>query len=372
MNVPLVDLKAQYEAIRDEIDGAIRDVVSSSRFVGGPELRAFEQEYAAFCGSRHCVGVSSGTSALLLALQACGVGPGDEVITPTHTFVATAEAVAQVGAHPVLVDVDPGTGTMDPDMARKAVTGHTKALLPVHLYGHPADMDPLLDLCANYGLTLIEDAAQAHGSLYKGRRAGSIGRVGCFSFYPGKNLGAYGDAGAVVTDDDEIAAKVAMLADHGRTPGSKYEHSQIGFNHRLDSLQAAILRVKLRHLDAWNERRRAIAARYNAALSGSGVATPEPAAWAVPIYHIYAVRIPAARRAAVQASLATAGIATGVHYPIPVHLQPAFAHLGHARGAFPVAEALADSVLSLPMYAEMSDTMVDHVAQRLIGAVKSG
>ena len=368
MNVPLVDLKAQYATIHDEIDQAIRRVVESTRFVGGPEVGGFESEFAAFCGSRHCVGLSSGTSALLLALEACGIGPGDEVITTTHTFVATAEAVARLGARPVLVDVDPGTSTMDPDLARKAVTGRTKAVLPVHLYGHPADMDPLLDLCDAYGLTLVEDAAQAQGSLYKGRRTGSIGRVGCFSFYPGKNLGAYGDAGAIVTDDTAIASKIAVLADHGRTPGSKYEHSEVGFNHRLDALQAAVLRVKLRHLDAWNERRRTIAARYTGALAGSGIGTPTPAPWAVPIFHIYAVQVPPHRRTAIQASLAAAGVSTGVHYPIPVHLQPAFASLGYARGAFPVAEALSDSVLSLPMFAEMTDATVDYVVDSLIKA----
>ncbi|MHB0877867.1 MAG: DegT/DnrJ/EryC1/StrS family aminotransferase [Anaerolineae bacterium] len=372
MNVTLVDLKAQYHSIQAEIDQAVWSVLESTRFVGGPEVGGFESEFAEFCGAAHCVGLSSGTAALLLALEACGVGPGDEVITTTHTFVATAEAVAKLGARPVLVDVDEATGTIDTDMARKAVTGRTKAVLPVHLYGHPADMDPLLDLCNEYGFTLVEDAAQAQGTLYKGRRTGSMGRVGCFSFYPGKNLGAYGDAGAIVTEDAELASRVAILADHGRTPGTKYEHSAIGFNHRLDAIQAAILRVKLLRLDGWNERRRAVAARYTAALAGTTIGTPAPANWAVPIFHIYAVRVPPGRRSAIQASLAKAGIATGVHYPIPVHLQPAFAYLGYGRGAFPVAETLADSVLSLPMYAELTDEMVDYVVDHLIAAVDGG
>jgi dTDP-4-amino-4,6-dideoxygalactose transaminase len=258
---------------------------------------------------------------------------------------------------------------MDPEQARRAVTGRTKAIMPVHLYGHPADLDPLIDVCDRYGLSLIEDAAQAQGALYKGRRCGGIGRIGCFSFYPGKNLGAYGDAGAVVTSDAALAERIAMLADHGRAPGSKYEHATVGYNHRLDAIQAAILRVKLRRLDGWNGQRRALARLYGERLAGASLVLPSPAPWAEPIYHIYAVRVPPPARAGIQAALAAAGVATGIHYPVPVHLQPAFAYLGHRTGDFPHAEALAASVLSLPMYPELTPEAVGYVCDRLIEAL---
>lgn len=370
MSVPLVDLRAQYRAIESEITAAITGVLESTRFIGGPELVGFESEFAAFCGAEHCVGLSSGTAALKLALAACGVGPGDEVITTTHTFVATAEAICHVGARPVLVDVDAKTRTLDPGQVVRAITGRTRAVIPVHLYGHPADLDALLDVCARYQLKLIEDAAQAHGALYNGRRVGAIGDAGCFSFYPGKNLGAYGDAGAVVTRDPEVASRVAMLADHGRVRGSKYEHAAVGDNLRLDALQAAILRVKLRHLDQWNEQRRSIAARYDARLKGAGLAGPERAPWAVPVYHLYVVEVPAPARGIVQRELSAAGIATGLHYPLPIHLQPAFGHLGYRAGVFPEAERLAGTVLSLPMYPELTETTVDEVACRLAEALE--
>ena len=370
MSFPLVDLKAQYRSIEGEINEAIRGVLESARFVGGPEVSRFEAEFAQYCQAQHCVGLSSGTAALSLALEACGIGAGDEVITTTHTFVATAEAIAKLGAKPVLVDVDPATYTIDPRQTLAAVTARTKAIIPVHLYGHPADLDPILDICARYGLVLVEDAAQAHGALYKGQRIGSFGHVACFSFYPGKNLGAYGDAGAVVTNDAALASKVAMLADHGRAPGSKYEHTVVGYNHRLDALQAAVLRVKLRHLDNWNERRRAIAARYNKLLAEAPVVVPRAASWAVPVYHLYVVQVARRQRPGIQQGLSDAGIATGIHYPLPVHLQPAFTGLGLKAGDLPVAEALAGSVLSLPMYPELLDSEVDLIAARLLEALR--
>lgn len=369
MGFPLVDLKAQYRSIETEVNTAIWGVLESTRFIGGPEVSCFEAEFAQYCQVQHCVGLSSGTAALSLALEAAGIGAGDEVITTTHTFVATAEAIAKLGAKPVLVDVDPETCTIDVEQAIRAVTGHTKAILPVHLYGHPADLDPILDICERYGLLLIEDAAQAHGALYKGRRIGSFGHVACFSFYPGKNLGAYGDAGAVVTNDADLAAKVAMLADHGRARGSKYEHTVAGYNHRLDALQAAVLRVKLPHLDNWNERRRAIAARYNELLAEAAVVTPRAASWATPVYHLYAVQVAPDHRAEIQQALNDAGIATGIHYPLPVHLQPAFAELGYKVGDMPVAERLANSVLSLPMYPELQNSEVEFIAGRFIAAL---
>lgn len=369
-HIPLVDLGAQYRSIKGEIDAAISGVLETTRFIGGPELSAFEAEFAAYCDAPHCVGVSSGTSALTLALRACGIGPGDEVITCSHTFVATAEAIAQVGATPVLVDALPSTGGIDPTQVALAITGRTRALLPVHLYGHPVDIDPLLDLCQRYELTLVEDAAQAHGARYRGRRIGSQGRVACFSFYPGKNLGAYGDAGAVVTGDPAIAESVRMAADHGRARGSKYEHATVGGNDRMDALQAAILRVKLRHLDDWNQRRREHAAHYDRLLRGSPAEPLTPASWAEPVYHLYVVRVAPQARADVQARLASAGIATGIHYPIPVHLQPAFADLGYTRGRLPESESLAESVLSLPLYPELEPTQVETIAAELLSALR--
>ena len=368
MNVPLVDLEAQYRAIAQEIDATISSVVQSGRFIGGPQLSAFEAEFASYCGVNRCVALSSGTAALLLALQACGVGKGDEVITSTHTFVATAEAIALLGARPVLVDICPDTYTLSPERVKAAITGRTRAVVPVHIYGHPADMDPLEELCERYGLSLVEDAAQAHGALYRGRKAGSIGRCGCFSFYPGKNLGAYGDAGAVMTEDSALADRVQALADHGRARGSKYEHAEIGFNHRMDALQAAVLRIKLKHLDCWNSRRRALAALYHRAL-GDRLSVPQSAPWAEPVYHLYVVQVPPESRSALQQRLSQAGVSTGIHYPIPVHLQPAFRYLGYSRGDFPLAEELADRALSLPMYPELTEEQLHHVATTLLEAL---
>jgi dTDP-4-amino-4,6-dideoxygalactose transaminase len=356
--IPLVDLEAQYEAIRSEIDAAIRRVVESRRFILGPEVVAFEEAFAAYCGVRYAVGVASGTAALDLALRACGIGQGDEVITTAMTFVATVGAIRHVGATPVLVDIDPRTYNIDPTQIESMITSQTKAIVPVHLHGQPADMDPILEIARAHGLRVIEDAAQAHGALYKGRRAGSMGDAAIFSFYPGKNLGAYGDAGAVVTDDEEIATFVRLARDHGRT--KKYVHEAEGFNERMDGLQGAILRAKLAHLDDWNEARRAHAARYRALLRDLDLVLPYELPGARSVYHIFCIRVQ--QRDAVLEGLRAMGIGAGVHYPIPIHLQPAFAYLGYAEGAFPVAEEAGRQFLSLPLYPELTDALIRRVA----------
>jgi dTDP-4-amino-4,6-dideoxygalactose transaminase len=353
------DLKPQYAAIKDEIDAALRRVLGGGWYVLGPEVEAFEAEFAAYCGARYAVGVGSGTEALHLALWACNLQPGDEVVTVAHTAVPTINAISLTGARPVFVDVDPATRTMDPAAVAAAITPRTRALLPVHLYGHPADMAPLQALAREHGLALIEDAAQAHGAEYRGTRAGRLGDLAAFSFYPTKNLGAYGDGGMVVTDDPALAERLRLLRNYGQT--DRYHHQIEGLNSRLDELQAAVLRVKLRHLDAWTAARRERAARYAARLRN--VAPPTEAPWAHHVYHLYVVTVP--RREAVQAALAAAGIGTLVHYPIPAHLQPAYAHLGVARGSLPVTERLADEVLSLPLYPELAFEHIDEVAAAL-------
>jgi dTDP-4-amino-4,6-dideoxygalactose transaminase len=360
--IPFVDLKAQYGSIRGEVRAAIDRVLESCEFTLGSEVAAFEREFAAYCGAACAVGVNSGSSALHLALLAAGIGPGDEVITVPFTFVATVAAIAYTGARPVFVDIEPRTYTIDVAAIEAALTPRTRAILPVHLYGHPADMDPICGLAARHGLTVIEDAAQAHGAEYKGRRAGRLGALGCFSFYPGKNLGAYGEGGMVVTDDPAYARTLRMLRDWGAE--RKYEHVLKGYNYRLEGIQAAVLRVKLQHLEDWTRARRAAAARYGEVLADSGVVTPEAAGWARHVYHIYAVRT--AARCELQEALQANGIATGIHYPIPVHLQPAFADLGYARGDFPHAERAAAEVLSLPMFAELTAAQCETVA----GAVR--
>jgi dTDP-4-amino-4,6-dideoxygalactose transaminase len=360
--IPFVDLKAQYQTIKPEILDAITHVLDSGQFVLGPEVAAFEREFAAFCRTEHAIGVNSGTSALHLALLTAGIGPGDEVITVPHTFVATAAAIAYTGATPVLVDIDPVSYTMDPSLIERAITPRTRALLPVHLYGQPADMDPILEIAARHGLVVIEDAAQSHGAEYMGRRAGGIGHLGCFSFYPGKNLGAYGEGGAVTTNDPDYARKLRMLRDWGSE--RKYHHDIMGYNYRLEEIQAAILRVKLRHLESWTEARRAHARAYDRLLAGSAVSVPAELPYARHVYHIYAVRTP--QRAALQRALQNAGIHTGIHYPIPVHLQPAFASLGYRPGSFPHAEQAAVEVLSLPMYAELTEEQIQRVAAAVI------
>jgi len=357
--IPLVDLKAQHDSIREELLDAVTRTIDTSSFIMGPAIKEFEAAFAAFCGCERAVGVSSGTSALYLALLACGVGPGDEVITIPHTFIATAEAVSLCGATPVFVDIDPVTYTMDVGKLESAITSRTRAVVPVHLYGHPTDMDPLLEIARSHGLRVIEDCAQSHGATYKGRRVGSIGDMGCFSFFPAKNLGALGDAGAVTTHDEELARKVALVRNHGRE--GKYEHQFVGFNERMDTLHAAVLCVKLKHLDEWNRLRAAAAAEYDRLLDGSGVVRPVTRPDCTHVYHLYVIRTP--DREGLQARVKERGIATGVHYPLPLHMQPAYADLNYREGDFPETERAAREILSLPMYPELSLDAVKEVAE---------
>ena len=356
--IPFVDLKAQQRGIRSEIDAAVARVLDSCQFVLGPEVEAFENEFAAYCGARHGVAVNSGTSALQLALLAAGVGPGDEVITVSMTFVATTAAVLYVGATPVFVDVDPESYTMDASQVEAAITERTKAVLPVHLYGQTADMGPIVKVARRHKLVVIEDAAQAHGAEYNGRRAGSLGDLACFSFYPAKNLGSAGEAGMVVTDNADYARTARMLRDWGQA--RKYHHEIQGFNARMAGIQGAVLRVKLRHLDAWTEARRAHAALYDDLLRGCGAATPREMPYARHVYHLYAVRM--MERDAAAAALKAKGIQTGIHYPIPVHLQTAYADPRFPKGSLPVTEAVAAEELSLPMFAELTEAQVEEVA----------
>lgn len=361
VKVPFLDLAAQVRSIRPEIDAAIGRILDTTQFVLGEEVAAFEREFAAYGGAAHGVAVNSGTSALHLALLAAGVGPGDEVITVPNTFVATVAAVRYTGARAVLVDVDPERYTMDPARVEAAITPRTKALLPVHLYGQPADMDPIVEIARRRGLVVIEDAAQAHGARYRGRPVGSLGDLACFSFYPGKNLGAYGEGGMVLTSDEGWARKIRMLRDWGQD--RKYNHLLPGYNYRMEGIQGAILRVKLRHLERWTEARRAHAARYRELLAGCGVELPSEAPDARHVWHVYAVR--ARERDAVMKALGEQGIQTGIHYPIPVHLQPAYADPAYARGSFPLAERAADEVTSLPMFPELTEEQLQLVAAAL-------
>lgn len=358
MNVPLVDLHAQYRGIAHEVEEAIAHVLNQGDFILGEELHRFEDDFARYCDSAAAIGVDSGTSALKLALLAFDIGPGDEVITPTHTFIATALAISYTGAKPVFVDIDPHTYTMDVTRIERAITPQTRAIVPVHLYGQPADMDPIMDIARGHGLAVIEDACQAHGARYKGQRVGSLGDAAAFSFYPAKNLGAYGDGGMVVTNDAEVAGQIRILRDYGQT--TKYHHALLGFNHRLDTLQAAVLRVKLRRLDDWNAARRRLAARYDDLLRSLPVTSPAQAPYGESVYHLYVVQ--AQDRDGLRRFLGEHGVATGMHYPIPVHLQPAYRGLDHRPGDFPVTEHLAGRILSLPIYPELSERAISHVA----------
>jgi dTDP-4-amino-4,6-dideoxygalactose transaminase len=365
--VPFLDLKIQYEAIRDEIAAAIRMVLDSSAFISGPYVEKFEKEFAEFCGCRFAVGTSNGTSALWMVLASLGIGPGDEVITVPNTFIATAEAISMCGARPVFVDVEQRAYTMNPALLEDAVTSRTKAVIPVHLFGQPADMDPIMEIAERHKLHVIEDACQAHGSMYKGRPAGSIGAAGCFSFYPGKNLGAYGEAGAVVTNDSRLAEKIRMLRDHGQA--RKYYHAIIGWNGRMDGIQGAVLGVKLKYLASWNEARRSNAALYDSLLKDvDEIILPRETDYARHVYHIYAVR--AKNRDALIARLAEKGITCLIHYPLPVHLQDAYRHFGLGKGSFPVAEKCAEEFLSLPMYPELTREQIDYVANALIDNIR--
>ena len=357
--IPFVDLKSQYASIKPEINAAIQGVLDSCAFTLGPEVAAFEQEFATYCSSKNCIAVNSGTSALHLALLAANIGPGDEVITVPHTFVATVSAIHYAGAKTVFVDIDPRSFTMDPTKLEAAITPKTKAIIPVHLYGQPCDMDPIMEIAKRHNLVVIEDAAQAHGAEYKGRRVGSIGDMGCFSFYPGKNLGAYGEGGAVTTDNAEYTRTIRMLRDWGAE--KKYHHVLKGYNYRLEGIQGAVLRVKLRHLEAWTKGRQAAAARYDAGLKAAGVATPEVMPYARHVYHIYAVRTP--NRQQWMDTLNALGIQTGIHYPTPVHLLPAFADLGYKAGQFPHSERAANEVMSLPMFSELTPEQTTEVCR---------
>ena len=366
--IPFLDLKAQYQQIKPEVDVAVAGVMESAHFVLGPQVAAFEERFASYCGVKHCIALNSGTSALHLALLAAGVGPGDEVITVSMTFVATAAAILYCGARPVFVDADPVTWTMDPSLIEGAITPRTKAILPVHLHGLMADMDPIMEIADRNGLVVIEDAAQAHGSEYRGRRAGSIGDIGCFSFYPGKNLGAYGEAGAAVTNSSDLAHQIALLRDWGQE--SKYNHVVSGYNFRMDGIQGAVLEVKMDYIESWTEARRSVALRYDRLLARGRLRRPTPPSHCRHVYHVYAIEVE--ERDRVQRALSAAGIGTGIHYPIPVHLQKAYAELGYGQGDFPVTESVARRFLSLPIYAELQPEHVDKVVLELENAAFAG
>jgi len=359
--VPFVDLGAQYRTIEGEIGEATSRVIQQSDFILGREVSLFEEEFAAFCEAKYAIGVDSGTSALELALRAYDIGPGDEVITAANSFIASALAISHAGARPILVDVDPSTYTVDVSAIEKAITPRTKAVIPVHLYGHPAHMNPIRELADKHGLVIIEDACQAHGTRYKGRRTGSLGHAAAFSFYPGKNLGAYGDGGIVVTNDRGIARRLEMLRNYGQK--EKYQHLFRGYNRRLDTLQAAVLRVKLRYLEKWNAARRWNAVLYHKFLDGCGLLLPGEAPGAESVWHLYVIR--AEQRDALKEHLISRGISASIHYPIPIHVQPAYLDLGYKKGDFPVTESCAHQVLSLPMYAEISQDQIEYVAKTI-------
>jgi dTDP-4-amino-4,6-dideoxygalactose transaminase len=357
--IPLVDIQAQYARIKAEVEPAVLRSLESGQYILGPEVAAFEDEFAAYCETRFAVAVNTGTSALHLALLAAGIGPGDEVITVPFTFVATTAAIHYVGATPVFVDIEPLTYTMDVERVEQRITPRTKAIMPVHLYGHPAHMAPILEIARRHGLTVIEDAAQAHGARYDGRRVGSLGDAACFSFYPGKNLGACGEGGALVTNDPEIARQARILRDWGQE--KKYHHLAKGFNFRMDGVQGAILRVKLRHLDRWTEERRRCAREYNQRLGDFGLVLPVTAGNCSPVHHVYAVRTP--DRDSLKAHLEANGISAGIHYPIPVHLTEAYANGRDRAGDFPVAETAATEELSLPIFPELTSSQIDQICR---------
>ncbi len=372
-NVPLLDLNAQNGSIQNEWSAAIETVTSKSQFALGPAVRRFEQSFADYVGVDHAIGVNNGTSALQLALQACDVGPGDEVITTPHTWISTSWAISYVGAKPVYVDIDPTTYNINPELVAAAITPKTKAILPVHLYGQACDLEPLLSLAEQHGLTLIEDAAQAHGAYYQGKRVGSHGRVGCFSFYPGKNLGAFGEAGGVVTSDQAVADRVRRLRDHAQD--GRHNHVEIGYNARMEGIQGAVLDVKLRYLDEWNAARRRHAARLRELLEGAaGLQLPAVDSADSHVWHLFVVLVDGQLRTTLREDLANRGVATGVHYPTLVPFQPAYAHLGYQRGDFPVAESVASRCVSLPMYSELTDEQLWYVAAQVrdcLGGAKS-
>jgi dTDP-4-amino-4,6-dideoxygalactose transaminase len=359
--IPLVDLKAQYAVIRRDIDAAIARVVSNADFILGSEVEAFESDYARYCQAEHAVGLDSGLSALELGMRALGIGPGDEVITPAHSFIASSSAISFTGANPVWVDMDPETYNIDAAQIEAAITERTKAIMPVHLYGQPAEMSSILDIARRHRLFVIEDACQAHGARYQGRRVGSMGDFGAFSFYPGKNLGAYGDAGILVTNNAELATQVRMMRNYGQR--KKYDHAYLAWNRRLDTLQAAVLRVKLPHLDDWNAARRRHASVYDELLNGTDLTLPGVGQGVDHVFHLYVVQ--AERRRDLMEHLAVQGIHAGIHYPIPIHLQEAYGDRGIGRGSFPVTEAAAPRLLSLPMYPELTEDQLRRVAEAI-------
>jgi len=363
MNIPFVDLKAQYISIKDEIDQTIAEVISKTAFIGGTYAKSFEKAFAEFCNVKHCIGVGNGTDALFIALKALGIGKGDDVITAANSFIATSEAITMTGAKVVFVDINPQTYNIDVNKIEEKITSNTKAIIPVHLYGQPADMDPILDLAKKYNLKVLEDAAQAHGAEYKGKRIGSIGDMACFSFYPGKNLGAYGDAGAIVTNDESLAVKARMIANHGRV--EKYNHEMEGVNSRLDGLQAAILNVKLNHLPDWSNSRRKNAYLYNEHLKDTDLVTPMEIDDVKAVYHLYVVRVKNELRQKFQDYLKSKGISSGIHYPIALPNLKAYEYLKHNENDFPEATSASQEIISLPMYPEMTTEQIDYIVQKI-------
>ncbi len=364
MHIPLVDLQAQFSSIKHEVMPALERVLEQMQLYLGPQGQQFEQAFASYCGCEYGIGLSNGTDALALALRACNIGPGDEVITVSHTFIATMEAIALVGATPIFIDVDPETYAMDWRQLESVLTERTRVIIPVHLYGHPVEMQPVMDFAKAHGLCVIEDASQAHGATYQGKRAGSFGDIACFSLYCSKNLGAYGEAGICVTNNSELAEKLRMLRDHGSR--TRYTHELIGVNARMDELQAAILNVKMAYLDTWNAQRQAHAQAYSERLHGIVEQVPVVRPWASHVFYLYVVQVP--ERDSFRKSLEQAGVATGIHYPIPIHLQPACRHYGYTRGMLPVTEASCERIVSLPMYPEMTEQQIE----RVVDAVKQG
>ena len=362
MQIPFLDLKAQYNQIEHEVVPMLTEAMANAAFIGGPQVTGLDTEFAEFTESKFCIGVGSGTDALRFALMAAGIGDGDEAITVPNTFIATTEAISQVNATPVFVDINPDTYNIDISKIEERITDKTKAIVPVHLYGQPADMDSILQIAQKNNLAVIEDACQAHGALYKGKKAGSLGNAGCFSFYPGKNLGAFGEAGAVVTQDEEIAAKIRMIRDHGQA--RKYFHDVEGYNGRLDAIQAGVIRIKLKRLNDWNQARRENAKYYNELLSMiDGVTIPYEPDFSQAVYHLYVILVD--DRDGLQKFLADKGVATGLHYPLALHLQKAYAHLGHKEGDFPVTENVAKKLLSLPMFPELTRDQIEYVSKSI-------
>ncbi len=364
MQIPFFDLKAQNRAIWAELQTALQPVLTEGQFILGPAVERFEASFARYVGARHCIGLNNGTSALHLALLACGIGPGDEVITTPATWISTSWAISYVGATPVFVDIDPASYTIDPQLVERAITPRTRAILPVHLYGQAADLDTLVEIAARHGLVLIEDCAQAHGARFDGRHVGTFGQAGCFSFYPGKNLGAFGEGGCVVTNDDQIAATLRCLRDHAQQ--GRHHHVAIGFNARMEGVQGAVLDAKLRHLHEWNVARCVNAAIYRELLAGeTDIVVPKAVRPDGHVWHLFVVRCLGLSRDELRSALAEWGVATGIHYPTPVPFQPAYRHLGHQPGDFPVAEELMRSCLSLPMYPELTAAQLEYVATAL-------